>query len=236
MDFTREPVIETVITPKEGHKLVVRSSKGSSQEEYFVDSVEVVSFGTSYFYRSSEKPKSFFLPCIDYEILEVRETRMTLKTVNTERNIKIGGGRPAPKEREREREAPVEETTSHAEEEPRQEKKRERKRHMRKRRGRDEQETEKVEAPKPVESLGDTESPAEPRQPASTIIRQLLSPPPLISETIGEYREKFKGAFYEREEKEAAKTEEQPTTATPGEIPVTAPERPEGDLWNFRDE
>ena len=60
VDFTREPIVETVITPKEGCKLVVRSSKSSGQEEYFVDAVEVVSFGTSFFFRSLERPKSFF--------------------------------------------------------------------------------------------------------------------------------------------------------------------------------
>ena len=49
MDFTREPIIETVITPKEGCKIVVRSSKSNGQEEHFVDAVEVVSFGHSFF-------------------------------------------------------------------------------------------------------------------------------------------------------------------------------------------
>ncbi len=98
MDFTREPVIETVITPKEGCKLVVRSSKSSGQEEYFVDAVEVVSFGHSLFFRSLERPKAFLVPVSDYEILEVREARMVLKNVGSDRSIKIGGGRePAPK-------------------------------------------------------------------------------------------------------------------------------------------
>lgn len=50
MDFTREPIIETVITPKEGCKLVVRSSKTVGQEEYFVDAVEVVTFGNAIFF------------------------------------------------------------------------------------------------------------------------------------------------------------------------------------------
>lgn len=95
MDFTREPIIETVITPKEGSTLAVRSSKGSGQEEYFVDAVEVVSFGTAQFYRSLERPKSFLLPVSDYEILEVRETRLVLKNVGLDRSIKIAGGREA---------------------------------------------------------------------------------------------------------------------------------------------
>lgn len=93
MDFTREPIIETVITPKEGYKLVVRSSKASGQEEFFVDAVEVVSFGKSMFFRSQEKPKSFLVPTSDYEVLEVREARMVLKHVGVDRSIKIGGGK-----------------------------------------------------------------------------------------------------------------------------------------------
>ena len=110
MNFTREPIIETVITPREGCKLVVRSSKGNGQEDYFVDAVEVVSFGHSFFFRSSERPKSFLVPVSDYEILELKETRMVLKNVSTDRSIKIGGGRephprphresPAPESRE----------------------------------------------------------------------------------------------------------------------------------------
>lgn len=95
MDFTREPIIETVITPKEGFKIVVRSSKNVGQEEYFVDAVEVVSFGNAFFFRSLEKPKAFLVPVSDYEILEVREARIVLKNVGTDRSIKIGGGREA---------------------------------------------------------------------------------------------------------------------------------------------
>jgi len=95
VDFTREPIIETVITPKEGCTLAVRSSKGTGQEEYFVDAVEVVSFGNALFFRSLERPKNFMLPVSDYEILEVRETRLVLKNVGLDRSIKIAGGREA---------------------------------------------------------------------------------------------------------------------------------------------
>ena len=63
MNFTREPIIETVITPREGCKLVVRSSKANGQEDYFVDAVEVVSFGRSLFFRSQERPQVLYGPC-----------------------------------------------------------------------------------------------------------------------------------------------------------------------------
>lgn len=162
MDFTREPIIETVITPKEGCKIVVRSSKSSGQEEYFVDAVEVVSFGNSVFFRSTERPKAFLVPVSDYEILEVREARMVLKNVGIDRAIKIGGGRDAqmraPREQPQERqeraerpekqdkgeklekaEAPTSEGSeaAPAPEAKQPEKKRDRRRQYRRRRGRD---------------------------------------------------------------------------------------------------
>lgn len=93
MDFTREPIIETVITPRDGYKIVVRSSKSIGQEEYFVESVEVVSFGEASFFRSMERPKAFLVPVSDYEVLEVREARIVLKNVGLDRSIKIAGGK-----------------------------------------------------------------------------------------------------------------------------------------------
>jgi hypothetical protein len=96
VNFTREPIIETIITPKEGFKLLVRNSKASGQEEYHVDAIEVVSFGHSFFFRSLEKPKCFLVPVSDYEVVEVKETRVALKNVSIDRAIKIGGGREAP--------------------------------------------------------------------------------------------------------------------------------------------
>lgn len=119
MDFTRQPIIETVITAKEGCKLVIRSSKSAGQEEYFVDSIEVVSFGNTFFLRSQEKPKSFLVPASDYEVLEVREARMVLKNVGMNRSIKIGGGKErATKESEKSVEKTAEKPVEKAPEKP----------------------------------------------------------------------------------------------------------------------
>lgn len=157
MDFTREPIIETIITPKEGCKLVIRSSKSTGQEEYFVDAVEIIAFGHALFFRSLERPKAFLVPVSDYEVLEVREARMVLKNVGLDRSIKIGGGREGglktPREIEKapsivheEAEEPqfaeegaVSSAEGTAEGRPeRLDKKRDRRRHYRKRRGREE--------------------------------------------------------------------------------------------------
>jgi hypothetical protein len=135
VDFTREPVIETVITPKEGSKLVLRNSKNGSQEEYFVDAIEVVSFGASFFFRSIERPKSFLVPVSDYEVLEVRETRMVLKNVGIDRSIKIGGGKDRDAGRSPAKDSSEKGTSPKSADEPKIEKKRERRRHARRRRG-----------------------------------------------------------------------------------------------------
>lgn len=93
MYFTRDPVIETIITARDGHKLVLRNTKIASQEPFVVDSVEVVSLSGGCFFRSSEKSQPFFIPISDYDVIEVRDARTTLKLPGVEKGIKIAGGR-----------------------------------------------------------------------------------------------------------------------------------------------
>jgi hypothetical protein len=188
VNFTREPLIETVITPKDGYKLVVRSSKGGGQEEFFVDAVEVISFGNTSFFRSLEKPKCFLVPVSDYEILEVREPRMVLKSSGTERGIKIGGGRETLMKVVKE-EAPIQEIEPTALAEQRADKRRERRR-SRKRRGKGEHEEESVE-------LEVVEEPKEKKAE-----KPYLIPPPstLISETITRYKMNLPADEEEKEE------------------------------------
>lgn len=202
MNFTREPIIETIITPKDGYKLVVRNSKGGSQEEYHVDAVEVVSFGHSFFFRSLERPKSFFVPVSDYEIIETKETRVVLKNVNIERSIKIGGGRQEPTRKEsipEETAAGAEEaaieTSSETPQFSKNERKRERRRHRRSRRAQEERlatsETQK-ETPQPaVEMAAEGGGANDETQVSSSMFTSLFPPPPtLISETIARYKDK----------------------------------------------
>lgn len=227
MDFTREPIIETVVTPKEGCKLVVRSSKSGGQEEYFVDAVEIVSFGSSVFFRSQERPKAFIVPASDYEILEVREARMVLKNVGLDRSIKIGGGRDnntkpvkeiqvekAPIQIAVEEEAvqvPQPEVAPQVKQEGR---KKDRRRQYRRRRGREEDSSEDGDQ-EAVHSQGESTEKEGSLQGESQNVSQvspstspnvvgvILPPPPmLISETISRYKNDalFKGAFYTKEE------------------------------------
>lgn len=218
MDFTREPIIETIITPKEGCKLVVRSSKSSGQEEFFVDAVEVVSFGSSFFFRSTERPKSFLVPASDYEVLEVREARMVLKNVGVERTIKIGGGREAtpklPKEEKTESAQPAADAPRSGEAASAGDRKRERRsRYRRGKRGRDEsvkdengettEETKTELALVPPPEFPVKVSTESSSATPSGIVSSILPPPPtLISETIARYKDNalFKGAFFSKEE------------------------------------
>ncbi|NGX56876.1 MAG: hypothetical protein K1060chlam5_01125 [Candidatus Anoxychlamydiales bacterium] len=99
MNYTREPIIETVISPKEGCKLAVRNTKNMG-EEYFVDAIEIVSFSNAVFYRSKERPKEFLVPVSDFEVIEVKETKMVLKNVSIDRSIKIASSSAPTKEEE----------------------------------------------------------------------------------------------------------------------------------------
>ncbi len=212
VDFTREPIIETVITPKDGCKLVVRSSKSPGQEEYFVDALEVVCFGSGLFYRSLERPKSFLVPASDYEILEVREARMVLKNVGIERSIKLGSSKH-PKEAVEKPVIEAEPTVAIATQEsalPSAESrvaagKRDRRRHTRRRRGATGELETEAEAARSLEAEGPTTAPkqeegveAPSKQEVTPGVLSSLLPPPtrLISETIAQYRENFQSAFY----------------------------------------
>ena len=96
MNFTREPILETIIAAKEGYKLRLKSTKNDGAAEYLVDAVEVVSFGTTFFYRSGEPAHTFFVPAQDFEIVQVRQARLMLKTP-VDKAVKIAGGAEAGK-------------------------------------------------------------------------------------------------------------------------------------------
>lgn len=223
MNFTREPIIETIISPKEGYKLLVRNSKGENFEEYYVDAVEVVSFGRAFFFRSMERPKAFLVPVSDYEILEVKEARVALKNASHEKSIKIGGGREAPvRPAQREvKETPVtqedaplgaEETALETAVESRMDRKRDRRRHRR-RRGHEDRDTEnKPQEHRERDTEGMKGEYPEEETKGPSLFSSLIPPPPtLISETLSRYREKENQEHKEQEPKETSDTLESPS-------------------------
>ncbi len=210
MNFTREPIIETIITPKEGNKLLVRSSKTDGQEEYTVDAVEVVAFGPALFFRSTEKPKSFLVPISDYEVVEVKETRVVLKNAQFERNIKIGGGRDASIRREvveKEEEADeevaltAEDKQEESEDMPQFDRKKDRRRGGRMRR-RPEDNDMRARILETASGANNTSAPIEPKSAPSEMAPMAfttLIPPPttLISDSISKYKEMMKAPAVE---------------------------------------
>jgi len=190
VDFTREPLVETVITPKEGYKLIIRAASGNSQEEYSVGAVEVVSFGQAFFFRSLEKPKAFLLPMSEYEVVEARETRTVLKKPQVEKTIKIGGmSKPTKTQEGEEEDTPREES-----------KKRDRKR-KRTRRGKGDKEGAPEEKKQEEKKSEGNVMP----------MRRTLLPPPtsLISEQIDRYKHYLAehGALLPEEIEESPKVE-----------------------------
>ena len=259
MDFTREPIIETVITPRDGYKIVVRSSKTIGQEEYFVDAVEVISFGGASFFRSLERPKAFLVPVSDYEVLEVREARVVLKNVGLDRSIKIAGGREGqvktPKEdrkEERKEEEPKPNQESkvaeRAEGRPKAEGegrgRRDRRRGRGRRRGEGDEaqgnedgvnaQSDKVDLIPP--KIEGEEAAIEGEKITNSILSGLLTPPPtLIKETLHRYRDNalFQSAFYTKEELETV-TDSLPPLQQPefGSYEVSVEE--EEKIWETR--
>jgi hypothetical protein len=183
VNFTREPIIETIISPREGYRLIVRSTKHASDEAFTVDAVEVVSFGSALFYRSLEKPHPFLLPVADYQVVEGKESRVVLKNAQFERTIKIGGGREASFKKEEELdEEPLPigfEDEASDEPAPTMDRKRERRRNRR-RRG---------EQPRSEPSEPRQPTPSKEPLPAPTFTHLIPPPTTLISASIHKYKE-----------------------------------------------
>ena len=234
MDYTREPIVETVITPKDGHRIAVRNSKNPGQEEFVVDALEVVTFGSHCFFRSLERPRAFMVPASDYEILEVREQKLALKAASLEGSVRLPSGpKPAPREPERRKPIPKEpepvppsevekplpqesvvEEAPVASQEHRHERRSERRRGQRRRRGGREEgspEESRMAPPKEEKSVEELPPPpkeAEPTEPRQPSVSSVLPPPQtLIRDDLERLRrnDQYKGAFYLREGGEEAK-------------------------------
>lgn len=232
MNFTREPIIETIISPKEGCKLLIRSSKATA-EEFYVDAVEVVSFGRAFFFRSLERPKAFLVPVSDYEVLEVKEVRVPLKNISHERNIKIGGGRDAPL---RQKETPPETEPQNVAEEPEQtteepetalpsrmDKRRDRRRRRHRRSG-DEQDWKERHNPQTSEQKAQGGGAEDEAKVSSPMFSSLIPPPStLISQTLSRLKDKElveDSSPKEIEPKEEKKKKDEDDT-TSGSMPLS---------------
>jgi hypothetical protein len=208
VNFTREPLIETVIVPREGCRLLLRSSRNDSQEEFTVDAVEIVSFGPALFYRSLEKPRPFLVPIGDYEVVEVKESRVVLKNAQFERTIKIGGGREGSlrKDEDEEQVLPIaleDEIADESGSQPSQDKKRDRggRNRNRRRRPSDERDDMRHRVEEQTSHVPQDFKPAPPKEAQQPKEPQVipsfshLIPPPttLISHNIQKYKDQQTG-------------------------------------------
>jgi hypothetical protein len=239
VNFTREPIIETIISPREGYRLIVRSTKHASDEEFTVDAVEIVSFGSALFYRSLEKPHPFLLPVADYQVVEGKESRVVLKNAKFERTIKIGGGREASlkKEEELEETPPLGFEDESSDEpvslEPYTDRKRERRRTRRRRGGPD--------SPRPEHTPSDSRQDSSPPKEVVPSAPLFLIPPPtsLIADSIQKYKDQQAQAPHLTEPpKEASSSEDSGEANTISrtllEPPLFIPGSPTaGDWGNF---
>ncbi|NDE63140.1 MAG: hypothetical protein EB053_02160 [Chlamydiae bacterium] len=200
MNFTREPIIESIISARDGYKLSIKSTKVSDTREILVDAVEIVSFGNSHFFRCQEKPKPFFFPVGDYEVSEVKETRFVLKNSTLEKSVKIQSSKEhlhkTSKEASEEEESEEEESSWEPSEEPSEDfsavtAQREEKKSKRNRRKRDRQkqrftpaETVQEEVSTEGDKGGDTKDEAAVSSPTSIAPKFISPPPALIISTL----------------------------------------------------
>lgn len=89
MHFTREPIVESIISARDGYKLVLKNSKATSNSEISTEVVEIVSFSGTIFFRSQDRSKNFLLPATDFEISEVKDSRLVLKNISLEKSSKL---------------------------------------------------------------------------------------------------------------------------------------------------
>ena len=197
MDFTRAPIIESIITPKEGCKLVIRNTKTDGQEEHFVGVVEIVSFGGAIFFRSTENPKPFLVPVSDYEVLEIREARMIFKKAVVDPSLKIGSARSA-KEATLDKAEPLLSKVEH----PTPVTKAASEKQSSKRNNSSKRTDRSEEAVKGETAEGHRAREKEPLEKPVPLFALLPPPATLISDTIAQYRNNalFRDAFYEKEE------------------------------------
>jgi hypothetical protein len=200
VNFTREPIIESIISARDGYKLSIKSTKVSDTREILVDAVEIVSFGNSHFFRCQEKPKPFFFPVGDYEVSEVKETRFVLKNSTLEKSVKIQSSKEhlhkTSKEVLDEEETEEEEIAEEVAEEPTEEpvastSQRDEKKSKRNRRKRDRQkqrftptDTVQEEVSTEGDKGGDIKDEAAVSSPSSVAPKFISPPPALIISTL----------------------------------------------------
>jgi hypothetical protein len=208
--FTREPIIESILSARDGYKLVLKSSKTNSSAEISAEVVEIVSFAGSVFYRSQDRSKNFLLPAADYEINEVKDARLVLKNISLEKSNKLSN--PQKEQVVSDSESEAQEDLSHemsedqdqaqqtqsapqAQSNSRLERRRERRRNRRRRHSEERSQEDKkdlsAELSQEQTDIASGEENQESIAPMPVPTLNLIPPPTtLISQTLARYKEK----------------------------------------------
>lgn len=208
MHFTREPIVESVLSARDGYKLVLKNSKLASTTDISAEVIEIVSFTGTLFYRSQDRSKNFLLPASDFEISEVKDARLVLKNISLEKSSKLQNFQRETTTVEPDfddEESKAEDNATQVDQEvsnqqasgqnTRLERRRERRRNRRRRHSEERQSDDKKDAA--VAEVSTQEEPlekvtTEEMSHANVIPTLNLIPPPttLISQTLARYKEK----------------------------------------------
>ncbi len=207
MHFTREPIIESILSAREGFKLVLKNSKTASCQEISAEVIEIVSFAGSVFYRSQDRLKNFMVPAADFEIAEVKDGRLVLKNISLEKSQKLqnpskevstttsdeehGGDFLSDLDEDVVVAPQTSQTAPTTQNNNRLEKRRERRRNRRRRHSEDRVQDDKKE-PQEGSQQEAVEESTQSESPAPIPVLNLIPPPTtLISQTLARYKEKF---------------------------------------------
>ena len=82
MNFTREPIIETIITPREGYRLIVRSTNMRMKKNLPLTPSKSSPSEMPFFIAAWKSPSLFFSPLAIIKSSKERKPRCRLKTPN----------------------------------------------------------------------------------------------------------------------------------------------------------
>lgn len=202
MHFTREPIVESVLSARDGYKLVLKNSKLASTTEISAEVIEIVSFAGTVFYRSQDRSKNFLLPASDFELSEVKDGRLVLKNISLEKSNKLQNlqRETLSADSEFQDEAVKGEEGSQVDNEGsslvtaepknnRLERRRERRRNRRRRHNEDKKEGPVTEAA-PQDEVVEKGHAEDNTQPVVPTLNLIPPPPTLISQTLARYKDK----------------------------------------------
>lgn len=111
MDFTRIPLLETILTAREGYVLHLHNC-WREEEHYTAAALQLVTIGGVLFYRAAEDPCLFLLPANAYRVTESKQPSLGLVYSKEQRRPRKGNTRKRRRQSTNDKEQPTEEKSS----------------------------------------------------------------------------------------------------------------------------